>query len=235
YYVPTLSLLSVFFSPLPPPPRPTLFPYTTLFRSIDVLRSTALIDEHAQADRAFLTQASRRRRVHGLHAIRRLQLLSGCARFGWCRRDRGFRSRHDDVGGWRGHLFELQLGHRFVQRHHLLDLGLDRLDFGLGLGYRLVNEYGLQGLHQNRYLDDACAGYEPIDQHEMQSDDRNRRTASRQNTRTRIASHRHIFSPPYMTGGSPLTYKRVALAKGSECRPCLCRSEPAHLEKFHIN
>src|SRR5207253_8922278 len=29
----TLHIIRLSFSPLPPPPRPTLFPYTTLFRS----------------------------------------------------------------------------------------------------------------------------------------------------------------------------------------------------------
>src|SRR5437870_7381827 len=33
-YTPSLTLLPLFFSLIPPPPRSTLFPYTTLFRSL---------------------------------------------------------------------------------------------------------------------------------------------------------------------------------------------------------
>src|SRR5206468_12544666 len=54
------SVLFCFALPLPPPPRPTLFPYTTLFRS-----QAAAFRSRAEMERPTPSAAKRRACLHG--------------------------------------------------------------------------------------------------------------------------------------------------------------------------
>src|SRR5690606_40142615 len=49
--IPPHLIVSVLFSPIPPPPRSPPFPYTTLFRSLAARRRDAVTDWKTHADR----------------------------------------------------------------------------------------------------------------------------------------------------------------------------------------